>query len=208
MLKVVGVFLAAAVSIAPAWSQGAPFAEGRDYVVRSGPAYAVESKVVEYFSYSCPHCYSAEPLVKQFLKDKSDGVAFERIAVGFGRKDWEITQQAYIIKEILNLGDDVHEALFARIHNKSGPFRSMDDLQEFFESQGISKDDFQKAASSFSADTKTRTAKKRIRDGRVAEVPTFIVNARYVVTMHRYYNPQEMSALLNYLATKDQSGGE
>ena len=45
-------------------------------------------EVVEYFMYSCPHCYALDPLMHDWVKKQGDKIAFRRIHLAFtGPKD-------------------------------------------------------------------------------------------------------------------------
>src|SRR3990170_3537508 len=45
-----------------------------------------KTEVVEVFWYGCPHCYSLEPYLEQWLKTKPDDVEFRRIPGVLGKK--------------------------------------------------------------------------------------------------------------------------
>ncbi len=73
------------------------FAAGKDYIVLPNPVVTAtpdKIEVIEFFSYTCPHCRNLEPSAQAWLKRKPDNVAFVRIAVSFSPA-WEPSARAY-----------------------------------------------------------------------------------------------------------------
>jgi thiol:disulfide interchange protein DsbA len=68
--------------------------------------------------------------------------------------------------------------------------RSKEDLIPIFEEAGVSKEDFEKAYSSFGVESKVQYAKKLARDFKVISFPMVIVNKKYKV--ESYNNLKEL----------------
>ena len=116
-----------------------PFTEGKDYVLLSNPsppATPGKVEVIEFFSYTCPHCYNLEPAAREWLKRKPDQVAFVRIAVSFSA-NWEPSARAYYAAEALGVLDKIHPRLFEAIHQN--PRMNLDELAAFFATQGVDR---------------------------------------------------------------------
>ena len=79
--------LAAAGWSGMAWAQIGGFKDGSDYrrLARPVPvdAAAGQIEVLEFFSYSCVHCYRFEPVMKDWMKTLPSNVVFKRTPVGF-----------------------------------------------------------------------------------------------------------------------------
>ena len=100
------------------WAQGAGPVEGRDFV-RLGTPVAVPSggkiDVIEFFSYGCPHCYSFEPMLDQWIKRLPADVAFRRIPATFNAP-FEGYARLFYALEAQGLADTLHKRVFAAIH--------------------------------------------------------------------------------------------
>ncbi len=79
--------LAAAGWSGMAWAQIGGFKDGSDYrrLARPVPvdAAAGQIEVLEFFSYSCVHCYRFEPVMKDWMKTLPSNVFVKRTPVGF-----------------------------------------------------------------------------------------------------------------------------
>ena len=53
-------------------------------------------RVIEFFSYGCPHCYRFEPFVQAWLKTKPEDVSVLRVPVAF-HDEWKFYAQAYYV---------------------------------------------------------------------------------------------------------------
>src|SRR5450830_1366022 len=72
-------------------------------------------EVVEYFMYSCPHCYALDPLMHDWVKKQGDKIAFRRIHLAFsGPKDPQA--HAYATLEAMGQLDQFHDKIFRAIH--------------------------------------------------------------------------------------------
>lgn len=159
------------------------FAEGKDYVVLPNPvATATPDKieVIEFFSYTCPHCRSLEPSAQAWLKRKPDNVAFVRIAVAFSA-NWEPSARAYYAAEALGVLDKMHPLLFDAIHRDKRKLSSEDEFAAFFAEQGVDQDAFRKAYNSFQTETQLRRGTQIAQRYKINGVPAIIVNGKYEV---------------------------
>ena len=157
------------------------FTEGKDYVVLSNPVTTAtpgKVEVIEFFSYTCPHCYNLEPSVQAWLKHKPDHVAFVRIAVAFGA-GWEPSARAYYAAEDLGVLDQLHPLLFAAVHRN--PRMGLDELAAFFAEQGIDQGRFRNAYQSFHTETQLRRGTQLAQRYKIEGVPAVIVNGKYEV---------------------------
>ena len=163
--------------------------EGSDYTVISGKEASAKPHVYEFFSYTCPHCYNLEPLLNKWKDNsKPDEVKFEQVPV-FMSQVPHFTY-AYYVAEVLGVKEKVHPAIFHQLHAERSAIRSKEDLIPIFEEAGISKEEFEKAYTSFGVESKVQYAKKLARDFKVIRFPMVIVNKKYKV--ERYDNINEM----------------
>lgn len=166
-----------------------PFEEGKDYLrlsVPVPPAVPDKAEVVEFFSYTCPHCRDLEPTVREWLKRKPDNVVFVQIAVAFGA-NWEPSARAYYAAQALGVLDKVHQPLFEAIHREKRKLNTEDELAAFFAEQGVDQDAFRKAYKSFQTETQLRRGNQMAQRYGVRGVPTVIVNGLYDVKSPRIF---------------------
>lgn len=166
-----------------------PFEEGRDYVrlpTPIPPATPGKPEVVEFFSYTCPHCYDLEPTAREWLKRKPENVTFTRIPVVFGA-NWEPSARAYYAAEALGVLDKVHQPLFDAIHQKRR-LTTEDELAAFFAEHGVDQEAFRKAYTSFQTETQLRRGNQLAQRYGVRGVPTVIVGGQYNVRSPRFFD--------------------
>ncbi|MDT8407708.1 MAG: thiol:disulfide interchange protein DsbA/DsbL [Methylococcales bacterium] len=135
-------------------------------------------EVIEFFWYGCPHCYSLEPLLEQWLKTKPDNVEFIRQPAAFSAI-WEHHARVFFTAEALGVLDKVHADLFDTIQNKSNKLTDESALIAFFKTYGIDAEAFKAAYHSFLVDSKTRQAKSLPARYGITGVPTLVINGKY-----------------------------
>ncbi len=187
------VLLACALSpvVARAADPPAPpaFEEGRDYVrlpTPMPPTTPDRIEVIEFFSYTCPHCYDLDPTVQAWLKRKPENVTFTRIAVAFGAS-WEPSARAYYAAEALGVADKMHQPLFDAIHRDKRKLGGEDELAAFFAEHGVNQDVFRKAYQSFQTETQLRRGNQLAQRHGVRGVPAVIVGGQYDIRSPRIF---------------------
>ncbi|GAA4346481.1 thiol:disulfide interchange protein DsbA/DsbL [Kangiella taiwanensis] len=163
--------------------------EGSDYTVISGKEASAKPHVYEFFSYTCPHCYNLEPVLNKWKENsKPEAVKFEQVPV-FMSQVPHLTY-GYYVAEVLGVKEKVHPAIFHQWHAEKNIIRTKEDLIPIFEEAGVSKEDFEKAYTSFGVESKVQYAQKLARDFKVIRFPMIIVNKKYKV--ESYNNINEM----------------
>jgi protein dithiol oxidoreductase (disulfide-forming) len=159
-------------------------------------------EVIEFFWYGCPHCYSLEPALSEWLKNKPDNVEFIRQPAVFS-KVWGDHAKAYFTAEALNVIDKVHADFFDAIQNKKQSLRSEDDLAKFFMAHGVSETDFRNAYNSFLVDAKLRQAQSMAPRYGITGVPALIVNGKYKTNGPLAKSQENMLKVLNELIVQE-----
>lgn len=187
------VLLACALPLAVARAADSPappaFEEGRDYVrlpTPMPPAAPDKIEVIEFFSYTCPHCYDLDPTVRGWLQRKPENATFTRVAVAFGAS-WEPSARAYYAAEALGVADRMHQPLFDAIHRDKRKLSSEDELAAFFAEQGVNQEAFRKAYQSFQTETQLRRGNQLAQRYGVRGVPTVIVGGQYDIRSPRIF---------------------
>jgi thiol:disulfide interchange protein DsbA len=169
-----------AVAQQPASPSGS-FDEGIEYqrVTPPQPTRTGEQvEVLELFWYACPHCYTFEPMLEQWLQSKPAHAEFVRMPAVFSER-WEPLARAYYTAEVLGVVDKIHRPLFDAVIAQKRDLNREPALMAFFAEQGVSNEDFLRAFRSFAVDTKVRQAKLMTDRYGIDGVPAIIVNGKY-----------------------------
>jgi thiol:disulfide interchange protein DsbA len=162
-------------------AQGVAPVEGRDFVRLSTPAPVPgggKIDVVEFFSYGCPHCYTFEPTLDQWVKKLPPDVAFRRVPVAFNAP-FEGYAKLFYALEALGLQDSLHKRVFAAIHVQRQRLDKDADLAAFVQSGGGDGAKFVEAYKSFGVATKVRQAKQLSEAYKIDGVPTLGIHGRW-----------------------------
>src|SRR5947199_9008119 len=96
---------------------GADLQEGKDYRTLAKPQPVETGKkieVIEFFSFSCPHCKDMEPFLTAWIKKLPADVQMRRIPAQFSPQ-WVGTARVWYTLEALNR-EDLAPAVFSAIH--------------------------------------------------------------------------------------------
>lgn len=159
-------------------------------------------EVIEFFWYGCPHCYSLEPAMVEWLKTKPANVEFIRQPAVFSDL-WGKHAKAYFTAEALGVLDKVHADLFDAIQNKKQKLVSEDELAKFFADHGVKDEEFRSAYNSFLVDAKLRQAESTAPRYGISGVPALIVNGKYKVTGQSAKSQANMLTVVNELIAQE-----
>ncbi len=203
------VIIAAALLLGSqlAMAQLEPYQEGVHYfkigqVPASTGSDTVE--VTELFSYACSHCNTMEPYVQSWNQSKPDNVVFNRIAVAFGRKAWEMMARAYITAEMLGIVEESHPAMMNAIWKEGKQFRRLEDLADFYAGFGVERSAFLANYESFAADSQLRKSQRDVQLFGITGTPSLVVNRKYRVQSSK--DVRDFDAMLDvvdYLVVKE-----
>jgi protein dithiol oxidoreductase (disulfide-forming) len=204
-----GTAAAAAPTAPPLWQEGVNYTRLVPAQPTSAPAGQVE--VLEFFWYSCPHCYEIDKLVEPWRKSKPAYISFSRVPVL-----WEPVHrsQARLYYALDSLGklNELHSEVFKEIHVNNDPLVAADPYNTdeteriqaaFVKKFGISDDAFRKAYHSFAVDTALQRADELAQRYRVDGVPTFVINGKYIADVRTAGTPERLMTLVSDLADQE-----
>ena len=161
-------------------------------------------EVTELFSYACSHCNTMEPYLRSWSKTKADNVKFNRIAVAFGRRSWEMMARAYIAAEMMGIGEESHIAMMDAIWNQRKQFRNLDELADFYSGFGVEKSAFIAHFESFAADSQLRKSQRDVQLFGITGTPSLVVNRKYRITSNKNVRGFDvMLDIADFLAAKE-----
>jgi len=164
-----------------AQAQGAAPTEGRDYVRLNTPV-AVPGggkiDVIEFFSYGCPHCYTFEPMLEQWVKRLPADVAFRRIPATFN-PTFEGYAKLFYALETVGQAEALHKRVFAAIHVQRQRLDKDADIAAFVSANGGDGAKVVEALKSFGVATKLRQAKQAFEAYKIDGVPALGIHGRW-----------------------------
>jgi thiol:disulfide interchange protein DsbA len=107
--------------------------------------------------------------------------------------------------------DELHSAIFKEIHVGGNPLvdvgnneaRSEEIQTDFVTKFGVSADAFKSAYHSFTVETDLQRADQLTQRYRIAGVPTFIINGKYVADVGTAQGEERLIELISYLAAQE-----
>lgn len=161
--------------------------------------------VYEFFSYACPHCFSFQPYMDDWISNQPDYVKLKRVHLNFypNNDTWKILQQAYITSELMGITEKSHLKLFNAIHNENKRFNSIEDLAQWFNDEiGVNKEEFLSTAQSFILDSNLRQSDNMGLKMQVTSTPTIIVNGKLKPSKN-IHDRERLMKVLDFLVEKE-----
>jgi thiol:disulfide interchange protein DsbA len=203
-------FLAAiAISLLSLPTLAQEFREGVHYDLIT-PALPTRSgdkiEVVEFFAYSCGHCYNFEPLLTQWKQQQpADVVLMPSPAVW--SQPMEPHAKAFFTAQALGVLDKLHGALFAAMHVDRNRLASEEEIRKIFVANGVSAEDFTKAYRSFGVGSQVRQAGARAKGARISGTPEMMVAGKYRISTRKAGSQANMLKIVDYLVELERAAG-
>jgi len=163
----------------------APLREGRDFVRLSKPApvdaQAGQIEVLEFFAYTCVHCYNFEPLFEDWKKGIRSDVVVRRVPVAFSEAFVPLQRLYYALEGMQQL-DAFHRKVFKAIHEDKQRLSTPDAIVAWVGTQGIDTKRFTEFYNSFAVAGKIRRAVQLQDAYQVEGTPSLGIAGRYYVT--------------------------
>jgi len=185
----------------------APYTEGKEYVALPAPAqrYSADGKVevVEVFSYGCVHCAHFAPKAEELRKQLPPGVKFKLLPAAFSDA-WLPYARAYYAAEKLGLVDKTHLDLFAKKFDQHYPISTLDELADYYATQGADRARFLAIATSPEVTQQIKKDLELIQKWGVDGTPTIVVDGKY--RSNEVKTLDQLSALAQWLAKRELTG--
>jgi len=135
-------------------------------------------EVLEFFWYGCPHCYSFEPELKEWLATLPKDVEFRRIpAIPFDR--WTPLARTYYTVEALGETARLHNEVFDAIHKDKVNFEDQKAQLEWMAKKGIDRTKFTEAWNSFSVQSNVKRAAVITEAYKIEGVPMMAIDGKF-----------------------------
>jgi thiol:disulfide interchange protein DsbA len=195
--------------VAARGASAAGLTEGNEYKLLkpAQPSEAAPGKVgvVEVFWYACGHCYLLEPKLEAWnQKGRAPYVQLIRLPATWNPV---VKMHARVFYTIELLGKPkLHDEVFREINVKGNRMDTPEKIEAFFVSRGVSKDEFQKAFSSFAVESKVLQAEDLNKRYKITGTPTIVVNGKYVTDVGMAGDEDKLFQVVNELAAREKPG--
>jgi protein dithiol oxidoreductase (disulfide-forming) len=158
------------------------FNEGKDFKQLEkrvmGDTAPGKIELIEFFWYSCPHCYAFEPRLVEWIKKAPQDVVVRRVPVAF-RDDFVPQQRLFYTLEAMGKLEELHPKVFDAIHRQKQPTDREEAILKFAETNGLDRAKFQEIYNSFAIQAKARRATQLQNAYQVEGVPALGIAGRY-----------------------------
>ena len=203
-----GLVLASAVCPATLLA-ATPFDEGIEYRLLAKPqptaAPAGKVEVLEFFWYSCGHCYNLEPALLEWKKSLAPHVYFRRSHVAFRGT---VQQQLYFTLAAMGLDERLGPRVFEAIHVERNPLQTPQAVMAWAKDEGLAMKEFESHWASSRVASAMRRATDMMQAHEVDSVPRFTVAGRYVTAPAMNAGSHSKTfAVINHLVELSRGAG-
>jgi protein dithiol oxidoreductase (disulfide-forming) len=161
-------------------------------------------EVIEFFWYGCPHCYSLEASVNDWVKKLGPDVDFRKEHVGFPQAIKH--QQLFYALKALGVDSQVGAQVFEAIHKERKMLSQINDMADLVSKNGIDRKKFMDTFDSFSVKTRMRNSASLSDKYKLDGVPAFSVNGKFVTAPAMAGGNAAALQVVDLLLTQERSG--
>lgn len=176
---------------------------GEPYRALDRPDATGKVRVVEYFSYNCPHCRNLERVMDGWAEALPDGVVFERVHVAFSASTRTLARAYFALKRQGALEAN-HERIFAAIHDRNRSLAGARGLADIVAGHGVEREAFLTAMRAPAVARQVAAGEKAFAALGLTGVPALVVDGKYIINMDlgRKQSLQAAAQLAAELAAK------
>lgn len=137
-------------------------------------------EVLEFFAYTCPHCYTMEPMTAKWSQTLPENVVFKRVPVAFNAGMADLQKLYYSLEALDRL--DLHEKVFQAIHRQRKRIYEFDAMADWIADQGVDRRQFEAAFKSFGINNKVARANELAKNYNIEGTPSLAIGGRYVTS--------------------------
>ena len=160
-------------------------------------------EVIEFFSFSCPHCKDMEPVLSAWSKKLPADVQMRRIPAQFS-PIWTGTAKIWYTLEAMN-EERLVPGVFNAIHGQN---LRLDQDKAFFDwaaTQGLDRKKVEDMYNSFTVNGKVARAKTLVQTYNVQSVPNFVVDGKYTTDTGQAKRHEDIPPILDKLIDKSRA---
>lgn len=150
-------------------------------VLRSRNAASSKVEVLEFFQYSCPHCYSFTPDLERWRSAAGADVEYRRVPIHWDDSTLNHTKLFFALRK-LGKHDSLHEKIFAAFHNAKRRLIAPNEIADFAANNGIDRKAFLDAFNSDEIAKESADARLTWQAYSIDATPALGVDAKYVTS--------------------------
>jgi thiol:disulfide interchange protein DsbA len=180
------------------------FIEGEHYLLIENPRRirSDQIEVMEFFGYACVHCYNFDPILADWVQEKSGSIKFIQTPA-ISSEYWRLLGQNFLTYQELGEQDKYHTPFFRAIHSGGRAFSDEESLSAFYEQLGGDKQTYINAFNSVGVASELSKADNMARRLKVAMVPSIVIQGKYLVRTSGSVGPKRMLDVMDYLVEKE-----
>lgn len=155
---------------------------GEPYRALDRPDGTGKVRVVEYFSYTCPHCRNLERVMGGWAEELPDGAVFERVHVAYSSLNRTLASAYFALKRQDALTAN-HERIFAAIHDRNRQLTTPSALADFVAGHGVDRETFLAAMRAPAVARQVAAGERAFAALGLGGVPALVVDGKYVINM-------------------------
>ncbi len=160
-------------------------------------------EVIEFFWYGCPHCYTLEGSVNQWLRNLPKDVVFKRVPA-VPSESWGRMAVVFYTLEAMGVLDRYHSKIFDAMHREKLNLSNENVREEWLRKQGIDLAKYKEVEKSFAVVTKVQRAKQMTASYKIDSVPQVVVNGKYVTSAERAGSTENIFHVVNDLVAAER----
>lgn len=192
-------------------ANAADFKENVDYLVVEKPqAVRVEEgkiEVLEFFNYSCPHCFRLQPLIRKWEKAQEEqfgDVVIISQPVTFQRYNGHYAHLHYTL-DSMKLLEDFSPRVYQALHVDRKLINNKDRFLDWLEDNGIEREQADSVYDSFSVHSKVIRSETIASDYNVTGTPQVAVAGKYVVNAQLARGYERMMDIITWLVDRERN---
>lgn len=156
----------------------------------------------EVFWYGCKECSTLEPMMTDWRDGTTGDLVFVRMPAVLNEL-MSLHARIYYTGRELKIEDRINQAAYRAIQEEQNPLRNEEQIQAFFEANGVKADAFAAAWNSEAVSAAVQMATQRTKDYAIDKLPSMIVNGRYKLTHNaKLFNHVELNIGVNNVIRK------
>lgn len=174
---------------------------GKDYMVLKKPVptdSGAKVEVLEFFQYSCPHCFAYDPYLTAWRKKLPADVEYKRIPLAWDNSTMPHVRIYYTLEALGKL-PELHEKVFAAIQKDKQPLLNPDQIADFMAANGIDRKQWTDTYNSFSVAARANRAGQIWRAYNVDGTPMMGVDGKFTTAPSMVGSREVSLIVLDYL---------
>lgn len=155
-------------------------------------------EVIDFFWYGCPHCYTFQPALEEWIKRMPPDVVLRRIPAIL-RDSWAPHARIYYTLEALGEVERLHQAVYHGYHVQELHMSKPEVMLQWAQRHGIDGRLWSEAYNSAAVAQKVQRATELTSDYNVQGTPSLVVDGRYLTSPAMARSEQRMIPILEEL---------